>query len=184
MPDQTWTRRTFLRTWLIGAAALLAPLDRAELLARELPAGELSLYNTHTDERLDVCYRDRAGRYDRRGLEALDHVLRCHYSGESIRMDLAAIEFLNLVDKTLGRGHDIHIISGFRSPEYNRKLLRQGRGVASHSLHLRGKAIDFRISGVDLRRVRQTAVDLELGGVGFYPSSGFVHIDSGRLRTW
>jgi uncharacterized protein YcbK (DUF882 family) len=184
MVDQLWTRRAFVRMSLVGAPAMLLLLDRGEPWGRELPAAELSLYNTHTDERLQVCYRDRARRYDRRALAALNHALRCHYTGAAIEMDLGAIEFLNLVDKTLGSGHEIHIISGFRSPEYNRTLLRQGRGVVRHSLHLVGKAIDFRIPGVDLRRVRRTAVDLGLGGVGYYPASGFVHIDSGRFRTW
>jgi uncharacterized protein YcbK (DUF882 family) len=184
MLERSWTRRTFLRTAVMAAPVVFGLFDRAELAARELPAGELSLYNTHTDEHLEVCYRDPAGRYDRHALAALDQALRCHYTGTSIRMDLGAIEFLNLVDKTLGDRHEIHIISGFRSPEYNRRLLRQGRRVVPHSLHLVGKAIDFRIPGIDLGRIRQTAVNLKAGGVGYYSRSGFVHIDSGRFRTW
>jgi uncharacterized protein YcbK (DUF882 family) len=184
MLDLTLTRRWFLRASLLAGPALLALLDGAELMAGELPPGELSLYNTHTDERLEVCYRNPAGRYDGQALAALNRALRCHYTGDAIPMDLEAIEFLNLVDKALGRGHEIHIISGFRSPVYNRKLLRQGRGVVPHSLHLVGKAIDFRIPGVNLGTVRQTAVDLQLGGVGYYPTAAFVHIDSGRFRTW
>lgn len=84
----------------------------------------------------------------------------------------------------MGADNELHIISGFRSPEYNQLLIRKGRGVIRHSLHLEGKAIDFRIPGVDLGTVRRVALSLERGGVGYYPRSGFVHLDSGAFRFW
>ncbi len=181
----SWNRRSFLKASLIGAAALLGRLARPdEALALALPPGELSLYNTHTGERLEVTYRDGSGRYDPAALGTIDHVLRCHYTGEVARMDFRVIEFLNLVDKTLGGAHEIQIISGFRSVAYNEWLIRHGHGVAKRSLHLAGKAIDVRIAGVDLDAVRRAALGLELGGVGYYLRSHFVHLDSGRVRAW
>jgi uncharacterized protein YcbK (DUF882 family) len=99
-------------------------------------------------------------------------------------MDIKTIECLNLVDKKLGGRNEIHIISGYRSPTYNSLLVQNGRHVAKQSLHRVGKAIDIVIPGVPLVKVRHAAVALKLGGVGYYPGAGFVHIDSGKVRTW
>lgn len=179
------TRRSFLKASLRGALLSLGrPAFLEALIAGRLPEGRLLLYNIHTGERLDVTYRSPSGHYDPKALEALNYFLRCHYTQKVAKMDIQVIEFLNAVDKGLGGGHEIHIISGFRSPEYNERLIRQGRGVAKWSLHLLGKAIDFRIPGIGLRVVRQAALGLGLGGVGYYPRSGFLHLDSGRFRFW
>lgn len=185
MSRPSWSRRSFLKGSLIGAAALLGRLaspDGAKAIG--LPPAEISLYNTHTGERLQLAYRDRSGHYDPVALRALDRILRCHYTGQIAQMDVRVIEFLNLVDKTLGGDHDIHIISGFRSLTYNEWLIRHGRGVAKRSLHLAGKAIDVRIAGLDLAAVRRAALALEAGGVGYYPRADFVHLDSGTVRAW
>jgi len=148
------------------------------------PRGRLSLYNTHTGERLSVAYRDGRGDCDPAAVSALNRILRCHYTGEIAEMDLRVIDFLGAVDGSLGGGNEIHVISGFRSPGYNEKLVREGRGVARNSLHLQGRAIDFRIPGLRLNSLREAALRLREGGVGHYPGSDFVHIDSGRFRTW
>jgi uncharacterized protein YcbK (DUF882 family) len=169
----------------MGVSSILAgPVRPSRASAATYPPGELALYNTHTAERLAVTYRDRAGRYDPQALGALDRLLRCHATGKVIAMDVRVIEFLNLVEKRLGGGLEIHVISGFRAPEYNARLVRAGRGVAERSLHTVGRAIDVRLPAVDLRAVWRTAVRLERGGVGYYPRSGFVHLDSGRFRRW
>lgn len=110
--------------------------------------------------------------------------MRCRYTDQITIMDVNAIEYLNLVDKKLGGGNEIHIISGYRSPAFNSLLVQNGRHVARHSLHPHGKAIDIAIPGISLEKVRHTAVALQLGGVGYYPGAGFVHIDSGKIRTW
>jgi len=100
-------------------------------------------------------------------------------------MDVRVIEFLNALDKRLGGDNEIHVISGFRSPEYNRLLARKGRrGVARHSLHLSGRAIDLRIPGVSPNVIKKAALDMRYGGVGYYPRRGFVHLDSGTFRHW
>jgi uncharacterized protein YcbK (DUF882 family) len=176
------TRRSFLKASLAGAAMLLSkPVFPKDLPL--LPPGTLSLYNIHTDERLEVTYRKASGEYDQEALTALNWVLRCHHTGQVADMDVKVIEFLNMVDKQLGGNNDIHVISGFRSHEYNQLLLKKGRNVAGNSLHIQGKAIDISIPRVDLALLRHTALNLRYGGVGYYPRD-FVHLDSGRFRTW
>ena len=178
-------RRRFLKLSIAGCLAFLPfPAFPGKLLAEELPEGRLSLYSVHTGERLKVTYRNTENGYDCQALEALDHILRCHHTGKATRMDISVIEFMNAIDKSFSGNNDIHVISGYRSPEYNDFLIRQGRGVVRGSMHLAGKAIDFSIPGTELHKLRETALRLGQGGVGYYPDSGFIHVDSGRVRTW
>lgn len=185
MIPSAWTRRSFMAASLAAASALLpASRGRAAAAVPGAAPGRLALYNVHTREGVTVVYRDAAGRYDRDGLERLNHVLRCHYTGEMAPIDLRVIEFLRAVDKRLGGDHEIHVISGFRSAAYNAWLIRHKSGVSPHSLHLVGRAIDVRFPALSLAEVRRTALDLGGGGVGYYPASGFIHLDSGRVRSW
>jgi uncharacterized protein YcbK (DUF882 family) len=169
------------------SAGLLAaglPLPAVRAAAAPVVPGLLSLYNTHTLERLTVRYRRGAGEYDRGALDALNHHLRCHATGIVAAIDVRVIEFVDLVDKRLGGGHAVHVISGYRSPEYNAWLARRGGGVARNSLHLQGRALDVRVPGVALAHLRRAALDLRQGGVGYYARSGFIHLDSGPVRSW
>ncbi|HWQ68903.1 MAG TPA: DUF882 domain-containing protein [Patescibacteria group bacterium] len=180
-----WTRRAFLKASLVSALALVGrPAWAQELVIPSGQEGRIALYNTHTHERLDVTYRQPSGEYDVDALSALDQLLRCHYTNKVTKMDVGVIEFINALDKRLGGDNEIHVISGFRSPEYNRLLRQRSRRVARHSLHQSGKAIDLRIPGVGLNAIRKTALDLRSGGVGYYPRRGFVHLDSGQFRHW
>lgn len=169
---------------LAAASALLAPRGRAEAARVGADPGRLALYNIHTREALTVPYRDAGGRYDPAALDRLNHLLRCHFTGEVAPIDVRVVEFLRAVDQGLGGDREIHVISGFRSAEYNAWLIRRGSGVASRSLHLAGRAIDVRFPGLSVAKVRRVAVDLGWGGVGYYPASEFVHLDSGRVRSW
>jgi uncharacterized protein YcbK (DUF882 family) len=185
--DWSWTRRTLLKTSVAGVLCMggrfLSPsLGRAQ--AAPLPKGELAFYNVHTGERLCVRYRDEVGRYDLGALDDLNHILRCHHTGEVASMDARVIEHINLVQKALGGGGEIHVISGYRSPEYNALLVRRSRRAARHSLHVEGQAVDFFIPGVRLREIRQAALKLQYGGVGYYPRADFIHLDCGRFRSW
>ena len=188
MHHARYDRRTILKAAAGGAFLLLAgkafPNAASAGTAPAGSGGKLSLYNTHTGERLSVDYRDDRGGYDPGAVSALNRILRCHYTQQVAEMDLRVIDFLQAVDRSLGGGNEIHIVSGFRSPKYNEKLVHGGRGVARNSLHLQGKAIDFRIPGKGLGALREAALRLQGGGVGHYPGSGFVHIDSGRFRAW
>lgn len=168
-----------LLPWAVGARAALPTPAAAGLCDCRL-----LLHHTHTGEQLDVCFRDATGALDPIALAQLDHLLRCHYTNEIHPIDVATLDHLWLVNRQLGCNQPLEIVSGYRSRDYNDKLRQQGRGVVEQSLHLSGRAVDVRFPGVALAQVRQTALDLRRGGVGYYPRSGFVHLDSGPVRAW
>ena len=178
------TRRSFMATSLAASTLLRARVGRAAALVPGAEPGRLALYNIHTREGLTVVYRNAMGWYDHEELGRLNRALRCHYTGEVAPIDIRVIDFLSAVDQRLGGGHEIHVISGFRSAAYNAWLVRHGSGVSPHSLHLVGRAIDVRFPALPLAQVRRAALDLESGGVGYYPTSDFVHLDCGRIRSW
>ncbi|UFS69876.1 DUF882 domain-containing protein [Geomonas sp. RF6] len=186
MFNLSWSRRKVLKGALFGAAFLLRGLPALAETAGygTLPEGRLSFYNIHSRERLAVTYRDLFGNYDAAAMEAINNILRCRYTGKSASMDVQVIEYLNLIDKNLGGGNDIHVVSGYRSPELNALLGRESRGVAKSSLHTKGRAIDIMIPGIATDTLREYAYSLACGGVGYYPREGFVHIDSGGFRIW
>lgn len=148
------------------------------------PEGKLSLYNVNCNERVTVTYRNSLGEYCDEALQALNWIFRCHHTDETTKMDLRVVEYLNRLDTSLGGGNEIHIISGYRSPQYNARLRNKSQGVAKDSLHMKGMAIDLAIPRLGLDLIRRNAVALAAGGVGYYPRSGFVHIDCGAFRTW
>lgn len=180
-----FSRRSFLKVSLAASLLLLDGVPGfASIQSEPATEGKLSLFNTHSRERLTLNYQNSSGEYDPEAIRELNWILRCH-SGEVGDMDLRVIEYLSMLDKQLGGNNEIHIISGFRSPRYNAMLRKRGRGgVARKSLHMKGKAIDIAIPGVDLGTLRTAALDLRYGGVGYYPGAGFVHIDSGSFRKW
>ncbi len=188
MPEPSpcsFTRRSFLKTCcvgllLVGARAVQSPF----VSAQPLPEGRLRLYNLHTDERLAITYRDGAGTYDYEALDEINHILRCHHTNEVATIDVRVLDYVNLVQTAVGGNREIQVVSGYRSPEYNALLVRSGKRAAKHSLHVEGQAIDIRIPGVHPRVVRDAALRLRYGGVGYYPRSKFVHLDSGPFRFW
>lgn len=183
--DWFWTRRTLLKTSLAGLCLLSGQGWRAaSAQAHRFPEGELSFYNVHTDERLHVRYRDKRGQYDLSALDEINHILRCHHTGEVAAIDPRLLEHVNFVQKSLGGDGEIHVISGYRSPEYNALLVKQMRRAARHSYHVEGQALDFFIPGVKPRVIRQAALKLQYGGVGFYPRAEFIHLDCGPFRSW
>jgi len=174
-----------LKTSVAGLLLLGGKLLRSSIAhADELPDGELTFFNVHTDERLRVRYRDDAGNYDLTALDEVNHILRCHHTGEVAAIDVRVLEHVNLVQKAVAGAGEIHVISGYRSPEYNALLVKRSRRVARHSLHIEGQAVDFYIPGVAPRELRRAALKLQYGGVGFYPRAKFVHLDCGPFRTW
>ncbi len=180
-----WSRRGFLKFSLAGLALLGSRLlfpDSAS--SSPLPNGHLRLYNSYTDERLNVQFRSRTGRYDRGALKDINFFLRCNHTNSVRRMDIRLLEFMNMIEKTVGRGKEIRISSGYRSPAYNEKLFIHEQGAVLNSFHTKGKAMDFSIPGVKLSAIRRTANSLHIGGVGYYRSRGFIHIDTGRPRSW
>lgn len=145
--------------------------------------GRLRFINTHTGEKLEVVYRDEKGSYDDAALSAIDRVLRCHWNQEIHHISLKLIELMDHIQDHFG-DKDVHIISGYRSPEYNARLRRRSRRVAKRSLHTRGMAMDIRMPGVSTRNLGSFARSLETGGVGIYHGSRFVHVDVGPVKNW
>ena len=182
--EKKMDRRGFVRMTLLGLASGLLP--RGVLAAAPIrPATErsLSLFNTHTEESLDSIYWAR-GEYLPKALDDLNYILRDHRTGEIKPIDTRLLDLLHALGRKLCAHHPFHIISGYRSPATNARLRRHGRGVARNSLHLQGKAVDISLPGCDLPVLRESAVELRGGGVGYYPRQNFVHVDIGRVRYW
>jgi uncharacterized protein YcbK (DUF882 family) len=177
-------RRSFLKKSLFASALLLCGQPAwGKTGDGSTASGSLRLYNTHTGEKVAVSLRDALEHNDQGAIDTLNWIFRCHYTNQVHPIDPHTIDFLGQLHQTVG-GREVHIISGYRSPEYNDLLRRESGGVARHSLHLDGKALDIRIPGVALADVRQAALGLRYGGVGYYPGNNFIHIDSGRIRQW
>jgi uncharacterized protein YcbK (DUF882 family) len=146
-------------------------------------ARQLSFYNTHTEETVTTVYWD-GGRLLRDGLAEIDYILRDHRTNEVHGIDPNLLDLLHRLRTGMAYDGPIHVISGYRSPETNAMLAAQGNGVAKNSYHVRGMAIDLRLPGRLLDEVRRAALELARGGVGYYPKSDFVHVDTGPVRAW
>ena len=144
---------------------------------------KLSFYNTHTHERLAVIYK-RDGNYIPEALNKICKILRDHRSGDIFKMDPKLMDYLYDLLTEVGNHGEVHIISGYRSPKTNNKLRRKSNGVAKGSLHMQGKALDFRLPGTDTAVLRDKALAMKRGGVGYYKKSDFIQIDTGRVRHW
>lgn len=154
--------------------------------AAETPVNQyrLRLFHTHTNERIDIVYRV-ADVYIPEAVNRLDQFLRDSRTGDVRQLDDRLFDLLHDLDEAVGRaGAEIDIVCGYRTPWSNEFLRRTTSGVASHSLHMEGEAIDIRIPGVPTAQLRNAALALHRGGVGFYPKSQFVHVDVGRIRHW
>ena len=181
----TLARRRFLRrTVQLGAAAVLPAFSARAALASVPDARGLALVHTHTHEKIDLMYAD-GERYLPAALGSLNRFLRDHYTGDIGLMDPQIYDQLHRVQQLLGSKSAFEVISGYRCPATNANL-RQTRsgGVARHSLHMEGRAIDVRLPGVPLADLHEAALSLRGGGVGFYPREQFVHLDTGRVRNW
>jgi uncharacterized protein YcbK (DUF882 family) len=182
-------RRAFLGLGAVAAAATLVPSRVAAATidsAAKAPERVLSFFNTHTGERLKTTYC-RAGCYLPKALQDLNYILRDFRADEIKPIDLRLFDLLHELGGTLETDQPFHIISGYRTAATNAMLRERGgtgTGVASHSLHMVGQAIDIRVPGVTLEHLRDAAKSLKIGGVGFYPDLNFVHVDVGRVRYW
>jgi uncharacterized protein YcbK (DUF882 family) len=187
-PGARLARRRFLRHGLRHGATLsaVAAMPALALPARAsvAPVRELAMNHLHTREAIDVVYA-RDGSYLPEALGSLDHFLRDHYSGAIGRIDPKLHDLLHAVRQVLGTERPFQVISGYRAPATNAHLkATRGGGVATRSLHMDGRAIDVRLPGVALADLRDAALSLKAGGVGYYPREQFVHIDTGRVRRW
>jgi uncharacterized protein YcbK (DUF882 family) len=178
------TRRRFLHR-AAGLAAAGA-LPAVATPSRAAVGGErsLTMFHTHTRERVDLVYAV-GERYLPESLGALNRFLRDHYSGEVGRIDPQVFDLLHRARQALGTSAVFEVISGYRCAVTNSHLRgTRGGGVARNSLHVEGRAIDVRLAGVPLAELRDAALALRAGGVGYYPREQFVHVDTGRVRSW
>jgi uncharacterized protein YcbK (DUF882 family) len=167
----------------------IAPSGQSHALSAQTSGSEdqsshLLLYNTHTGERINVVYR-QGERYIPSALAQLDYFLRDHRTGEVRRFDPRLYDILS--DLTVSVGHpgaEIDIVCGYRTPSTNEFLRARTAGVAKNSLHIQAQAIDLRVPGTNTLALRRAALALARGGVGYYPHSDFIHVDTGRVRQW
>ena len=181
-------RRSFLKSSAMLAAVLSAPaLARTASVTASSQAmlheRTLRMYNTHTGESLRTVFWAE-GAFVPDAMNDINQLLRDHRNNEVAQIDPKLLFLLDQVSNAVGGDSVVHIISGYRSPASNRLLAEKTGGVARHSLHLDGKAIDVRIPGRDLAALHKAALHAGGGGVGYYPDSQFVHMDTGRLRHW
>ncbi len=150
---------------------------------RSYSARTLSFLHTHTGERLSVDYF-QDGRYQPEGLEQVNHLLRDFRNDEVHRIDPALLDTLFDLQSLTQTDTVFEVISGYRSPATNAMLRRSTEGVAVHSMHLEGRAIDVRLERFSTATLARLARSMGRGGVGFYATSDFVHVDTGRVRSW
>jgi uncharacterized protein YcbK (DUF882 family) len=168
------TALTLMLALAIGAVASVAA--KAETRA-------LKLYNTHTKERATIVYK-RDGKYDKAGLAKVNQFLRDWRRNEPTKMDTQLLDLIWTVYQKSGSNEHISVVCGYRSPATNGALRKRSKGVAKNSQHMQGKAMDFFIPGVPIAELRALGLRAQVGGVGFYPSSNFVHMDTGSVRHW
>jgi uncharacterized protein YcbK (DUF882 family) len=174
------SRRLFIEQFLAGCGACVVSLHAAAATGE---SRRLVLQNTHTGEILDTIYRND-GQLRPAELGRLDWIFRDHRAGSVLPIDSRLFDVLHELAVAAGVEPRYEIISGYRSPATNAMLVVQSDGVSSRSLHMEGKAIDIRLAGVPLARLRDLALAKAAGGVGYYPGSDFVHLDVGRVRSW
>ena len=188
MSGSPWTRR---RCGLLGLGAVAGVLagGLVEVAgaagAATAAAGRrsLELKNLNTGEVLKVTF-DREAGPDAATLAKLQHLLRDYRVNEEHTIDPALYGLLSDLAEATGHEARYELISGYRSPRTNAKLHSEGHAVAEHSQHMEGRAMDVRLIGCELTVLRDAALKAARGGVGFYPSSNFVHVDTGRVRAW
>ena len=168
---------------LAGAAGVAALGGRFTAAAPGVPTRSLSFKHTHTGESLAVTYCD-GGCYVPAELARIDTFLRDFRTGEVKPIEPTLLDLLHDLTVVLGSRQPYQVISGFRSPATNEKLRRESGGVARQSLHMAGRAIDVRLGDVPAAEVRDAALAVAAGGVGFYDHLDFVHLDTGRVRRW
>lgn len=175
------SKRRFLTAAGLGSLGLL--LGQRAGRGQAADARSLSLYHTHTNERLSLVYYSE-GTYALEALRRIDYLLRDHRSGAIFPIAPRLLDVLFDVSLQTGAQGVFEVICGYRSPATNEMLRAHGTGVSKNSLHMLGKAIDVRLGHIQTAHLRDIALAMGRGGVGYYPQSNFVHLDVGRVRSW
>ena len=143
----------------------------------------LSFEHAHTGDKLKLTYFEQ-GSYIKGALQEINYLLRDYHTDDIHPIDTALLDQLFDLKQTLGINKPFQIVSGYRSPFTNAQLRKHSLGVAEHSFHMQGRAIDIQVEGVQTKTIRNAALAMAQGGVGYYPHNNFVHLDTGEFRTW
>jgi uncharacterized protein YcbK (DUF882 family) len=162
---------------------VLAAIPKENVRPLIKPARFLAFNNLHTGETTKLIYWEK-GRYIKGALSEINYILRDHRTNDVARIDTALLDQLFILHNKLGSRTPFQVISGYRSPKSNAMLHEHSNGVAKKSMHVQGKAIDIRLQDAELINVRNAALAMNCGGVGYYPESQFVHVDTGKVRHW
>jgi uncharacterized protein YcbK (DUF882 family) len=173
------SRRRFLKTAALGALTCVA----SPVLASFPERRSVSFVHTHTGEQLNAVYF-RDGMYDQSTLLRVAYTLRDFRNGALHTIDPMLLDALFELQIRADHDKPYQVISAYRSPKTNSMLRSQSHAVAEHSMHLEGRAIDIRVSGVATKKLRDHALAMNRGGVGYYPDTDFLHVDTGRIRSW
>jgi uncharacterized protein YcbK (DUF882 family) len=186
------SRRKVLKAGLLGAATAAVPIGAyaaewtvqpANFIVQPATARALSFYNAHTGETLKTVYFER-GEYVPGALAEVNYFFRDFRANQIKPIDPRLLDLLHRINHALGTSQPFNLISGYRSPATNAWLASQSEGVARHSLHTYGMAADINVQGRSLALLQIVALAMRGGGVGYYPRSDFVHVDTGRIRRW
>ncbi|HLK86745.1 MAG TPA: DUF882 domain-containing protein [Candidatus Binataceae bacterium] len=182
--ETSFDRRRFLRmAGMVAAAASLAPAGALAMITAPATPRRLKFYNLHTGEQLDIVYFEK-GRYIPQALAEIDFILRDYRQNVVKPIHPRLLDLVVAIRRRLRSDAEVAIISGYRTPQTNAMLAARSDGVAHHSLHMDGMALDWRVPGRTLEQLHRAALSLRGGGVGYYPASDFVHTDVGRVRYW
>ena len=181
--SSTAIRRRFLHLGVAAVACSLVLPGSAFATTVGSAARKLSFVNLHTSERLTATYWQN-GSYRPAALKQVYNLLRDWRTGEIKEIDVKLLDMLWELHQRLESKKPFEVISCYRSPKTNAILASASNGVAKKSLHMQGMAIDINLPDKKLKTVRQAALEMQRGGVGYYPKSGFVHVDTGRVRFW
>jgi uncharacterized protein YcbK (DUF882 family) len=179
----SWSRRRLIRAAGMIAGASAAGILRGVAADRDDGPRRIVLENLHTPDSLDIVFR-RGDDYVPEALSAIQALLRDYRTGTQHPIDPALMDYLYDVARVAGVEPVFTVISGYRSPQTNEMLHERSSGVSSRSLHMEGRAVDVRLAGVDCARLADQALSMKRGGVGYYNKSDFVHLDTGRFRSW
>ena len=174
------SRRQFLALSLLTAAGIMA---RPSVVRAHAADRTISLYNMHTGESVKTVFWAN-GTFVADGLGEINRLLRDYRTDDIIPIDPRLVDMLYRLRRKVGVRRPYHVVSGYRSPVTNAILRKNNTGVAKNSYHMRGMAVDAYLPKVELKTLQRAALSLRAGGVGYYPKTGFVHLDSGRVRSW
>jgi len=179
-------RRDFIKQLGISSLAVASPSvfgAKSSLILPENQHRTLTVRNMHTGDLVKATYWEK-GEYLVDGLADLYYVMRDHRANKVTAMDVNLLDNLHHIQQALGPKKEVYLFSAYRTPHTNEELRKHYDGVARRSMHMEGKALDIRIPGVSNKHLNKAALAYNRGGVGYYPNSGFIHLDTGRQRHW